>query len=104
MPPASFKGAECSGHTSYPITKISTASDNCNINNNGAARSTDLAEMHISITPSPPDNPHLRKLGKGSADIFINDLSAIRIGDPVVSDTAPCGGHVQTGSDNVIFN
>ena len=96
MPPAAMVSKECSGHASFPPTAIMEGSPDCFTNDLANGREGDSAGTHPSPSPNPP---HPRKLGKGSSNIFINDKSAIRLGDPI-----DCGGHVMQGSGDTIFN
>ena len=43
-------------------------------------------------------SPHIGVIARGSSTVYINNLQAGRIGDPV-----SCGGAVMEGSSNVII-
>lgn len=91
MPAAARLGDYCSGHSSYPPRPNIEASSNVYINGKGWHRKGDLYTYHCN-----DDDCHNSILKKGSSTVFVNDLNAGRIGDPVA-----CGICVAQGSGNV---
>lgn len=91
MPEAARKGDICTGHSCFAPRQNDKASDNVYVNSRGWHRQTD----HW-VTHGCGDSSHDSKLSRGSSTVYVNNLQAGRIGDPV-----KCGSAVATGSGNV---
>jgi len=91
MPAATRLGDLSAGHCFNPRGN-SSASENVIINNKGAHRVSDTWPSHKCGKSSHPSVT----IG-GSATVFINNLAAARIGDPL-----DCGDVIAQGSENVM--
>lgn len=79
----------CTGHGSCPPRPNIQGSPNVFTNNLANHRQTDAWSSHCG---------HPGRLAKGSSTVFINNLQAGRVGDPV-----DCGSMVAQGSPNVFI-
>lgn len=95
--PAARLGDIGSGHgCHFPPTPAVSGSGDVIINNKPAVRQSDAYAPHgCSPCPAPA---HGRSLASGSPTVFVNNLQAGRIGDPI-----DCGGAAATGSPNVFI-
>ena len=94
MSKAARIGDTCSAHGCFPPTPVTSGSSNVIINGLPAARVSDSAAPH-GCGNCPP---HERSIVAGSASVFINGLPAARVGDAI-----SCGGHIATGSGDVLI-
>lgn len=91
MPAAHRLGDVCTGHGCWPSRPNVQASGDVFVNGVGWHRVGDAWAVHC-CGPSC----HGGVLAAGSSTVFVNGLSAARIGDPV-----SCGSACATGSSNV---
>lgn len=81
----------CSGHGGYPPRKNNEASSNVFVNYRGWHRQSDGYQYHCN------DNDcHTAQLKTGSSTVYVNDLQAGRLSDPL-----SCGSAVIQGSTTV---
>ncbi len=85
------------GHQCDTETKIQTHSNNVFVNNLGAARQSDITEVHSAFSP-PNCSPHTAPIHSGSPNVFVNNLAIARLNDP--TDL----GMITSGSANVFAN
>ncbi len=94
MPSAHRQNDICTGHGCYPPRPNSSWSGNVIVNNLGWHRKSDSWQVHCCPPPC-----HGSNLAAGSPNVYVNNLQAGRIGDPVA-----CGSACATGSGNVFAN
>ena len=83
-----------SGHGCWPMRPNVQGSGNVFVNTLGWHRQNDAWPIHICVvTPHPL---HASTMESGSKSVYVNNLEAARVGDPVV-----CGSNAFTGSGNV---
>lgn len=92
FPAARFQD-RCSGHDCFPPRPNNQASNNVFINDRGAHRKTDSYPAHCCGSSC-----HTAILAEGSSSVFVNDLEAGRVTDPL-----SCGSAVIEGSPNVFI-
>lgn len=86
-------GDVTSGHGPFPSRPSNEASPNVFINGIRAMRKTDRFVIHCV-----GGSCHRLGMNSGSGSVFINNLDAIRIGDPV-----DCGEVMVSGSNNTFI-
>lgn len=96
MPAAHRLQDSCTGHGCWPSRSNAQASANVFVNGQGWHREGDAWQEHCC--PAIPEC-HAGVLAQGSPSVFVNGLSAGRLGDPV-----SCGSTCATGSPNVFAN
>jgi uncharacterized Zn-binding protein involved in type VI secretion len=94
MPAAHRKTDVCTGHGCYPPRQNEWQSPNVLCNNLNWHRETDAWNSHCCGLLCHPST-----LCAGSPNVYVNNLQAARIGDPVC-----CGSACATGSGNVFAN
>lgn len=96
MPAAHRLGDLCTGHGCWPSRPNTEASPNVYVNGIQWHRKTDDWAPHCCC--GIPES-HSSVLAEGSPNVFVNNLEAARIGDPVA-----CGSSCMEGSPNVFAN
>lgn len=95
MPEATRLGDIGLGHDChFPATTAITGSPDVDIDSTPAVRQGDAYESHTC--PTCPGPSHPRNLSGGSSTVFINGMSAGRVGDAI-----DCGGSADVGSETV---
>lgn len=93
MPAAARFGDLCSGHDGYPPRPNNQASTDVFIDGLGAHRKGDSWEPHTH-----DGHTHTGVTSNGSSTVFINGVSAARVGDSV-----SCGSTIAQGSPDVFI-
>ena len=92
MPSVTRLGDICTGHGCFPPRPSDSASPNVFINGIALHRQSDSWSVHCCGVC------HGSVLASGSSTVYVNNLQAGRVGDPVA-----CGSSVAQGSENVFF-
>lgn len=80
------------GHGCWPARKNVQGSGDVFVNTKGWHREGDTWPTHCCPGPSC----HASNMKAGSKSVYVNNLEAARVGDPVL-----CGSNAATGSGNV---